>query len=583
MKEFITLSFIKENKIWCVILAVCLVFVGVYAGWYFTHPRLSFVTNCDAAVETQIVPSGKKTLPPLDGDIENVGYTLEGWYTDDGTFENRYDGEELYKNTTVYANWIPSVHTVTFDTEVGRIRGEKRYEVEYGRVLADAPEATKNGMAFEGWYTEPECVNRYVPGVTKVTEDLTLWANFVHPTELMDLEAPVIYVKTSGDVDNINKWMYTDCTVDVVSDQNRFNERNRGARIRGRGNSTWTYYEKKPYRLKFDEKVDLFGMGKAKDWILLANTVDMSMLRNYTVYKMAQEFDSMKYTTDCEFAHLYVNDEYLGLYLVVEQVEEGVNRVEIGDGTDGSGTGAAAKPEDTGFLLECGNGGANDGQAVFWVKQKRDVSVGMVVVKSPDPEVITNEQIKYINNYMNSVVAAIADDDFEELCELVDIDTFVDSFICTEYILAGDMGYVFFAYKEPGGKLCLGPLWDYDQSSGCSEHGGTRYTGWDAASPHSLYLKLIKNAQFRQLVVDRWMEKYDYIHSIPDMLYEVAEKYAVDVDANYTRWDNFLGSRQWRSLPEVDKLKTYPEHVDYLVTWLNNRVGWMEKELGIVK
>jgi hypothetical protein len=65
------------------------------------------------------------------------------------------------------------------------------------------------------------------------------------------------------------------------------------------------------------------------------------------------------------------------------------------------------------------------------------------------------------------------------------------------------------------------------------------------------------------------------------MLYETAEYYKADIDANYTRWDGFLGSRQWRSLPEVDRLKTYPEHVDYFVTWLNNRVAWIEKELGI--
>lgn len=559
-------------------IAACLVVLAVYAGWYLTHPRLSFVTNCDAEVETQIVPRGKKTLPPLDGEIENVGYTLEGWYTDDGTFQNRYDGEELYANTTVYANWIPAVCTVTFDTELGRVRGTSTYTVEYGQTLDETPTATRSGMSFEGWYTEPEFVNRYEPGRTKVTGDLTLWAKFAYPTEMIEgLNAPVIYIEAA--TSNIQKGVYVDCTVDVASDRNSWNEKNRSAQIRGRGNSTWAYYEKKPYRLKFDEKVDLFGMGKAKDWILLANTVDMSMLRNFTVYKMAQQFSGLQYTTDCQFAHVYLNDDYLGLYLVVEQVEEGTNRVEIGDGTDGMGN--PVEPEDCGFLLECGNGGANDGQRVFWPKSYKSVTVGSVVVKSPDADVITNDQVKYIQDYMNDVVEAIGKDDFATLCELVDIQSFVDSFICTEYILAGDMGYVFFAYKEPGGKLFLGPLWDYDQSSGCSEHGGNNYRGWEAASVHTWYTKLIKNDEFRALVIERWLEKYDYIHAIPDMLYETADYYAADIDANYTRWSGFLGSKQWRSLPEVDALKTYPEHVDYLVTWLNNRVAWIEGELGI--
>ncbi len=573
------MSFIKENKLWCAVMAVCLLLLALYAGWYFTHPRLTFVTNCDAEVDGQIVPCGKKTLPPLDGELVNEGFTLEGWYTDP-EFQSRYSGEELYENTTVYANWIPAVCTVTFDTELGRVTGKQTYTVDYGHVLDDAPTAKRSGMAFEGWYTEPEFINRYNPGVTKVRENMTLWAKFVYPTELVeDLNAPVIYI--DAETSDIRKGVYTDCTVNVVSEKNGWNERNLTAQIRGRGNSTWEYYEKKPYRLKFDEKVDLFGMGRARDWILLANTVDMSMLRNYTVYKMAQQFSGLKYTTDCQFAHVYLNDDYRGLFLIVEQVEEGDNRVEIGDGTDGNGNPAA--PEDCGFLLECGNGGANDGQWVFWPRNYKTVSVGSVVIKSPEADVITNEQYKYISDYMNDVVKAIGKDDFAGLCELVDIQSFVDSFICTQYILAGDMGFVFFAYKEPGGKLFLGPLWDYDQSSGCSEHGGTNYRGWEAASPHSWYTTLIRNDEFRALVAERWLEKYEYIHNIPDMLYETAAHYQADIDANYTRWDGFLGSHQWRSLPEVDRLKTHPEHVDYLVTWLNNRVAWIEKELGITE
>ena len=572
------MDFIKENKGWCAVLAACLAALALYACWYVTHPRLTFVTNCDAEVAGQIVPRGKKTLPPLDGDIENEGFTLEGWYTDNGTFENRYDGEELYKNTTVYANWVPTVCTVTFDTELGRVSGKDTYTVEYGQVLESAPKAKRDGMAFEGWYTEPEFINRYEPGKTRIYDNQTLWAHFVLPTESVDgLMAPVIYITAKNS--NIQKDVYMDCTVNVVSDKNSWNERNRGAQIRGRGNSTWAYYEKKPYRLKFDEKVDLFGMGKAKDWILLANTVDMAMLRNYTVYKMAQEFSSLSTTTDCQFAHVYINDDYRGLYLVVEQIEEGENRVPIGDGTDGLGN--VLPPEECGYLMECGNGSAHGEQKVFWPKSYKDVSVGSVVVKSPEGSAMTSKHLKYIQDYMNDVVTAIGKDDFDTLCELVDIQSFVDSFICTEYILAGDMGYVFFAYKEPGGKLVLGPLWDYDQSSGTSEHGGNNYKGWAAASPHSWYIKLIKNEQFRALVVERWLEKYEYIHGIPDMLYATAAYYQADIDANYTRWDGFLGSKQWRSLPEVDALKTYPEHVDYFVTWLNNRVAWMEKELGI--
>jgi len=389
------------------------------------------------------------------------------------------------------------------------------------------------------------------------------------------LTAPIIYITTDGT--SIGKVDYVKCTVDIVSDNEKFSGAGLTGKIRGRGNSTWTHFAKKPYRLKFDEKTDLFGMGKAKDWILLANALDLSMMRNLTVFRMAQQFEGCKYTTDCEFAHVYLNNQYIGLYLITEKVEEGKNRVDVGDGLDDSNVPLA--PEACGFLLEIG-GDKDDGDRGFQPMIYSEINVPYTVIKSPEVDVITEDQYKYIVDYLDRVQKAIFQDDFDTLCELVNIQSFVDCFICTQHILASDMGHCFYAYKEPGGKLSVGPLWDYDQAAGNSEHGGANFEGYAAASPHPWYVKLIQNDRFRALVVDSWMKHYDYIHGIPDMLYEIAEAYRADIDYNYSCW-NVLGTPQWRSLPELDDLDTYPEHVDYLVTWLKNRVDWIERDLGI--
>ena len=569
-------NFFKDNIGWLAVIGVCIVILIVYGCWYAVHPRLAFDSMGGPAVDTQIVPKGEKTLPPLASELSREGYILEGWYTDE-TFTTRYDGEPLEKSMTVYANWVPSQHVVTFHTNQGKLKGEKEYTVTYGETLDTLPEVEHKTYLLEGWYLDEACTVAYHPGVTKITSDMNVYANMVMPTSLRDdLVAPVIYINANGK--GVDKHEYVKCTVNIESDNSKFSKTNLKAQIRGRGNSTWGYYEKKPYRLKFDDKIDLFGMGKARDWVLLANTVDMAMLRNLTVYRMAQQFEGCRYTTDCEYVHVYLNDDYLGLYLAVEQVEEGKNRVEIGDGTNPDGTPTA--PEDTGFLLECGGAGSW-GDWGFQPKSYKRISAPYTIIKSPESDVMTQEQYRYIENYFDQVQKAISKDDFDTLCELVDIQSFVDSFICIQYILAGDMGYCFFAYKEPGGKLFLGPLWDYDQSSGCSEHGGTNYKGYAAASPHSWYQKLITNDQFRALVVECWMEHYDYIHGIPDMLYEIAETYKADIDLNYERWEGFLGSWQWRSVPPLIGMTEYSDHVDYLVTWLNNRVDWMERDLGI--
>ena len=569
-------NFFKDNPGWMAVFAVCIVILIVYGCWFAGHPRLSFDSMGGPEVETQIVPKGMKTLPPLASELSYEGFVLEGWYTDE-TFTSRYDGEPLEQSMTVYANWVPSQHTVTFHTSQGKLTGDTEFTVNYGETLEELPGVRHETYQLEGWYLDEACTIAYHPGVTEITNNTDVYANMVLPTSMEEnLVAPVIYIDAKGK--GVDKHEYVKCTVSIDSDNEKFAKTNLKAQIRGRGNSTWGYYEKKPYRLKFDDKIDLFGMGKARDWILLANTVDMAMLRNLTVYRMAQQFEGCRYTTDCEFVHVYLNDDYLGLYLAVEQVEEGKNRVEIGDGTDGNGN--PTPPEDTGFLLEVG--GAGDwGDWGFQPKSYKRISAPYTIVKSPESDVMTIEQFQYIENYFDQVQKAISKDDFDTLSELVDIQSFVDSFICTQYILAGDMGYCYFAYKEPGGKLFLGPLWDYDQSSGCSEHGGNNYEGYAAASPHSWYQKLIANDQFRALVVESWMEHYDYIHGIPDMLREIAETYRADIDLNYERWDGFLGSYQWRSIEPLIGMTEYSDHVDYLITWLNNRVDWMERNLGI--
>jgi len=429
----------------------------------------------------------------------------------------------------------------------------------------------------------PGKIDFYMDGNVDISDAIHLFMHSMLPEEypleydatVESLVAPIIYINTNGQ--SIGKEDYVQCTVDIVSDNEEFSGTAMTGKIRGRGNSTWINFDKKPYRLKFDEKTDLFGMGKSKDWILLANALDLAMMRNFTVFRMAQQFEGCKYTTDCEFAHVYLNGQYNGLYLITEKVEEGKNRVEVGDGLDDNDMPLA--PEDSGFLMEVG-GDLDDGDRGFYPVKYSSINIPYTAIKSPEVDVITDEQYEYIVDYFDQVQKAIFEDDFDTLCELADIQSFVDSFICTQYILAGDMGHCFYAYKEPGGKLALGPLWDYDQAAGISTHGGANYQGYEAASPHPWYVKLIQNEQFRAMVKESWMEQYDYIHGIPDMLYELAETYRVDIDYNYRRW-KVLGTPQWRSLPEVDALKTYPEHVDYFVTWLNNRVDWIERDLGI--
>ena len=99
--------------------------------------------------------------------------------------------------------------------------------------------------------------------------------------------------------------------------------------IKGRGNSTWNG-AKKPYNIKLAKKADLFGMGKAKKWCLLANAGDATFMRNLLCYKFAKDI-GVDTTSDVVPVNFYANGNYMGAYVITEKVEIGENRVNIRD------------------------------------------------------------------------------------------------------------------------------------------------------------------------------------------------------------------------------------------------------------
>lgn len=102
--------------------------------------------------------------------------------------------------------------------------------------------------------------------------------------------------------------------------------------IKGRGNSTFYEYSKKPYQIKLKNKTALIegSSDKSKKWVLLANAADYSLLHNSATFALAQEL-GMAYTNDYEAVDFYFDGEYRGHYLITEKVEVASNNVDIDD------------------------------------------------------------------------------------------------------------------------------------------------------------------------------------------------------------------------------------------------------------
>ncbi len=97
--------------------------------------------------------------------------------------------------------------------------------------------------------------------------------------------------------------------------------------IRGRGNLSWSMHQKS-YKLEFKNKQTLLGMPKDRDRALISNYADKSLMKNYLMYHLATKM-GMPYAPRCEYVELYLNKEYLGVYLLTETIKKSQNRVNL--------------------------------------------------------------------------------------------------------------------------------------------------------------------------------------------------------------------------------------------------------------
>ena len=112
-----------------------------------------------------------------------------------------------------------------------------------------------------------------------------------------------------------------------VTGYGTYNDFTHTVQIKGRGNNSWNY-KKKSYRLKFPEKVKLFGLTKGKSWVLLANPQHGSLMVNAIAMKIGQLVGA-PYTNHVVPVELYINEEYQGSYIFTEKVGLGNNSVDI--------------------------------------------------------------------------------------------------------------------------------------------------------------------------------------------------------------------------------------------------------------
>ncbi|MBP3495114.1 MAG: CotH kinase family protein [Clostridia bacterium] len=502
---------------------------------------------------TQDVLYGQKTSEVKAA--ADIGYLFAGW-DDDNKSSQRSD---VAQSDVVYTAIFKRYYKFDYycDTTKGTIQGELNQRVFEGEKSLSVTAKPNEGFDFMCWSN----------GDTNPTISYTANCN-------LSLEAyfcckssglPVISIYTDGSASNITKEEYTNCIItvfDKTGDKHVFEQ---SARIRGRGNSTWNRFDKKPYRIKFDYKQNLFGFGGAKDWVLLADYMDKSLLRNFLAFKIAGEFSSLEASPDCQSVELYLNNEYRGVYLLCEQIEVNEHRVEVSEDTSGV---------DTGYLVEMDEW--NDGTYV-WVPDylNKNRKYG---VKFPNNSELTEAHKIFIDDYLTKCMETISASDYDEVLKYVDVDSFAQAYIVFEMFKCPDVDYSsFYLYKEAGGKLYCGPVWDFDMAIGNVNHKGEdvkKYTTLWSRDQNPWFGGLIKHEEFFKLVAKTLYEYKDKITAKLTEYYDYAYSIQVPLKKNFEKWD-ILGEYVWTNPDYIVKLDTWEEQVEFTRDYLTKSLNFL--------
>lgn len=326
---------------------------------------------------------------------------------------------------------------------------------------------------------------------------------------------PAVFIETeSGTSDQINsdKNIKEAGTIKVLEPDGSFSLEHSLEYIKGRGNTSYTEFDKKPYQIKLTQDAPFLDMEPGKKWVFVSNSADSSLIRNALSRSLAGHLN-LPQSEEGTFVDLYVNKEYVGNYYVVEKIEVQENRLLLSDlqkatehenETEDLSTYETAwtdttkakqipnDPEDItgGYLIE------RDFDNRFLKEVEINESYFITEAKEcfivRDPEYTSEAQIAYIDSYVQSVENAILSADGidgttgKSYRDLIDVDSFVRKYLLEEVTANYDGGVASsYFYKDSDtidGRLYAGPVWDYDVSWGNSP----AYLGQISTSPERL-------------------------------------------------------------------------------------------------
>lgn len=324
-------------------------------------------------------------------------------------------------------------------------------------------------------------------------------------------------------------------------------------RLSGRGNTSWDA-AKKSYAVKLEDAENVLGMGAAKRWVLNANYYDGAYIRNQIGFELARE-SGMRFTPEERFAEVYINDEYAGLYQLMEKIEPGKNRMDIGNG----------------YLLE-----------VDYIE--RSVEEQYILLTNEQPVVIhapeKNCDLDGVQQFFDAFTADMENGNTAEAMGRLDVESFAKRFVMEEILQDMDFGYTSqYLYLDlKNGILHDGPLWDLYNTMGrgiAVEAQDFFVTGYDLNynNVSRWYAVFYSQPAFRKLV---WQEYTEHFRPAMLALTEGGiEAKTAEIEASIAM-DQILFPAP-RSVFMTDA--SLEEHTAHLTGYLQDKMNLMDEYL----
>ena len=418
-------------------------------------------------------------------------------------------------------------------------------------------------------------------GITDDSEfyETTPWW-FQEPIILDEFNLPIILIDTYGvDIPNEPRIaasmgiINNESGVNYIDDP--FNDFDGSITIERRGNSS-QWQGKTPYRFETvddegeNSNVEILGMPAENDWVLYAPWQDKTMIRNVLTYQLSNEMG--RYASRSRHVELYLNDEYRGIYVLMEKIKRDGNRVDISKLNPDEITGDDVTG---GYILKFDWFYTGDNIGGF----ESEFDNMIYNYHYPKPSDIVPEQEAYIEEYINEFETIMMGTDYTNdstgYPSMMNVESFVDFILLQELAKNVDAyrlsTYIYKDKESIDNRLTAGPVWDFNHGFGNCDYGETwEVDNWlleynpEGGDQVAFWWELLwEDLAFQQKAAVRYTElrqtifSEEHIYSIID---SIADYLGPAVDRNFARWP-LLGNYIW---PNYYVFDTYEEEIDYL-------------------